>query len=366
MGLVKRWLRSRHERRQHRLESCTECLLQQRRERQYLERLRGAEIPRASDDLTARLLARTEELASEQPATPPGTPGPAPRRGLLYPALVAGGVAAAATLMAGSAYVLGGDAAPLEAGAASSAFLKQDLPAGDEASRAPGGAESGWRLTGGPGLTPAGAITAAQLNGLRSQGWTCPELRELGYHLVWAKGGVAAGADILELRLTDGQHFATVLEQHGLHEQQSARVQPPGGAGVQQAPAATPPVNVLTGHPAAADGFSPVGLEDVGLPAADPGASPGEATLWINVAAPYRAIYETPSGTFTYVSDQPAEQADDGVAALVRAGTASPAGRQAGGPGGGGPGGEAGDASADAVTARLERGLGRILELLAP
>lgn len=344
MGLLKRWLESRRARRHEHRDSCTDCALQQRRQRQYLERLRDAEIPRASDDLTARLLARTPELASEQPAGPRGMPHGAPQRALRLALLAAGGTAAGAALMAGSAYLMGGEATPMVSGAASSAFADQHLPVSDAApgtaGRVPG---SGWNLTGAAALTPAGALTAAQLNGLRAQGWTCPELRELGYHLVWARGGAVAGEDLLELRLTDGQHFATVLEQHGA--------------------AATPPVNVLTGHPAAADGFSPATFQGLGLPAPAPGgpSAAGEGALWINAAAPFRAIYQTPSATFTYVSDQSAEQANDGVAALVRSRAGAPAAHPGNGTAAHGTGGEA-----DVVTARMERGLGRILELLAP
>ena len=57
------------------------------------------------------------------------------------------------------------------------------------------------------------------------------------------------------------------------------------------------------------------------------------------------------------MSDQPAEQAGDGVAALVQAGTGAAE-----------PASGDGDASGmgHTFTARLERGLGRILELLAP
>jgi hypothetical protein len=360
MRLVKRFLQGRHERRHRHAGSCSDCLLQQRRQRQYLERLRGAEIPKASDDLTARLLARTRELASELPAE--AAPGPAPVRRLKLTVLAAGGVAAAAALMAGSAYLMGADAPPIAAGDASASFPQQDLPVSDAVAGASGGGGT-WSLAGGADLTPAGALTAAQLNGLRARGWTCPELGDLGYHLVWAKGGLLAGEDILELRLTDGAHFATVLEQHGTRQQRSAGVTQPGTAGGQPArPAA--PVNVLTGHPAAADGFSPVAPQYLGLPPVAPGtpASDTEGSLWINATAPFRAIYQTPSATFTYISDLPAEQADDGVAALVRPRAGWPAGTPADPAAAGGPGGAGGEVA----TARLERGLGRILELLAP
>ncbi|MCB5275567.1 hypothetical protein BJG92_03118 [Arthrobacter sp. SO5] len=344
MGLLKRWLKGRHKRRHLNLDSCTDCLLQQRRQRQYLARLRDAEIPRASEDLTARLLARTAELASEPPTGPRLTPNTAPHRALRLSVLTAGGVAAAVTLMAGSAYLMGRETPPMASGAGSPAFVQQDRPVGDAGLDTPGGADaSGWSLTG-TAHAPAGALTAAQLSGLRAQGWTCPELRELDYHLVWARGGVVAGEKLLELRLTDGRHFVTVLEQH--------------------LPGSTPPVNALTGHSAAADGFSPETLQGIGLPAAPTGgpSAAGEGSLWINAAAPFRAIYQTPSATFTFVSDQSAEQADDGVAALVRSRAGSPAGTPKNGTGGTG----SGEGGADVVIERMERGLGRILELLAP
>ena len=332
MGLLNRWMRGRHDRWHQHLDSCTECLLQRRRERQYLERLRGAEVPRASDDLTARLLARTEELASEKPAPEPGPRSPAPHRGLRLSALIAGGSAAAATLLAGSAYLMGGDTTPLAEGAPSSAFLQEDLQVSEATSGGAGAVTSRLSVTGEPDITPAGVLTAAQLNGLRSQGWTCPELRELGYHLVWARGSVVAGGEVLELRLTDGQHFATVLEQHSSPD-------------ARQLPGATAPVNVLTGRPAAADGFTSV----------DDG-------LWVNTAAPFRAIYQTSSATFTYISDQPAEQAEDGVAALVQSRSGGTAGIPAHGTAALG----AGDGQEDGLTARMGRGLTRILEFLAP
>ncbi|MEC5179039.1 anti-sigma factor [Arthrobacter sp. CG_A4] len=333
MGLLARWRQGRHKPQHRHLEFCTECLLQQRRERQYLERLRGAGIPSASHDLTARLLARTEKLASEQPAAaaPPRRPGP--QRGRRLAALVAGSAAAAATLMAGSAYLLGGDAPPLAAGVTSSAFLQKDLPSGEGTSAGAGaGAASRLSVAGEPGITPAGALTPAQLNRLRSQGWTCPDLGELGYHLVWARGGVVAGGEVLELRLTDGQHFATVMEQHG-------------GPDVLPLPSGTRPVNVLTGRPAPADGFTSV-----------------HDGLWVNPAAPFRAILQTSAATFTYISDQPAEQADDGVAALMRAGSVGAAADPASGT----PAVGAGESHAGGLKARMERGLGRILEFLAP
>ena len=364
-------------RRKHR-EGCEECRLRERRERQYLERLRGAAVPAASDDLTARLLARTEELAREappaagdpaghpawsQPGKFPGGPHqPAPpsavRPPRRYAALTAGGAAAAVALITGSAYLMGGSPAPLAADDDPSAFLQRDLRLSVTGPSA-AGADSGWGLTGEPDITPAGALSAGQLTALRARGWTCPELRELGFHLVWARGGTVAGNDMVELRLTDGRHFTTVLEQHAPHTAEQ-------GSGLR--PDAAPPVNVLTGHPAAADGFTAAGAAGVSLQAgASPGPLPAEGSgrLWINAAPPFRAIYQGSAGTFTFVSDQPADEAGKGVAALVRSAAAERSGTR--------PVDETSAdettrnaASPDIIGARIERGLGRILELLSP
>ena len=360
------------------VESCARCRSQQHRERQYLARLHGAAVPEASDDLTARLLARTEQLAAERSVTDPPWPAHGQRPWLRLPALAAGGAAAAVALMVGAAYLLGGQAAPLADGADTSAFSRQDAPAAllpggspiSAGSLIPGGSlfsgnpqeagsgpGVGWSLAGRPDFTPAGALSAEQLAALRSQGWACPEFRELGFHVVWARGVVVAGEEILELRLTDGLHFATVLEQHGL-EQSSPGPGSPGLpqhslAAVQQAA----PVNVLTGHTATADGFKASELNEVaGAPAA------GGGTLWINTAGLYTAIYQTPTATFTYVSELPAEQADDAVAALVQApaGTGADAGADTT------SGAPSGTPAADGFAERMERGLGRILKLLAP
>ncbi|WP_260982388.1 anti-sigma factor [Arthrobacter sp. U41] len=346
MRLLKRLLRRGHDRRRQHVESCTECRQQLRRERQYLERLRGAEVPMASGDLTARLLARTEELARSGEPAPYTLSAAVPEARGFRPAiratvLAAGGTVAAAAMLGASAYLMGGEPAPLAGGTPASVFLQRDLsasaPAADDAAAGP---PAGWSLTGEPDFTPDGALTAAQLATLRSEGWTCPELRELGYHLVWARGGVLAGINIVELRLTDGRHFATILEQHGSQPRPSQPSGAPGDASQASPPA---PVNVLTGRSAASDGFTTE-------------AVPAGGVLWVNHASPFAAIYQSGDTTFTYVSDQAAEQADDGVAALVRAGTLPP------GAAGDAPGSGAGHS----VTARLERGMGRILELLAP
>ncbi|SDK56412.1 hypothetical protein SAMN04487916_101472 [Arthrobacter sp. ov407] len=337
------------------MESCAECRARQQRERQYLEKLRGAPVPEASEDLTARLLARTGQLAAETAAgSAAAHPQGGLRRGSRLPVLAVGGALAALALMTGTAYVMGGDDAVPADGAGASALAPPDtpgLPASSEpfgagefdasGSDSPGvpGAEGtrprvAFGLGGEPDLTPAGTLTTGQLAALRSQGWTCPELRDLGFHLIWARAGVIAGDEVLELRLTDGRHFATVLEQH-------AATRAPGTA---PAPAEVSPINVLTGHAAVADGFTPA---TAGMPSAAPDS--GNGTLWVNPAPPYRAIFQTSAATYTYISELPAEQADDGVSALTRVSSGTPV-----------------RASRNGIPERIERGLSRILEHLAP
>ena len=357
MRLLKRLLRGPHERRPRHLDSCADCRLQQRRERQYLERLRGADVPVASDDLTARLLARTAELAGrEKPASLQAVACNS-RPALRSAVLIAGTAAAATALLGGSAYLMGGDSNPA-AGASVAVFLQRGLaaPGAAAAVEVGAGALAGWSLTGEPDFTPAGALTGAQLATLRSEGWACPELRELGYHLVWARAGVLASGDVLELRLTDGRNFATVLEQHSGNPDGGARqhgVPGQSGSPVGGSQSALPvPVNVLTGRPAASDGFTAATVP-AGLPSTGEDAAAGGGTLWVNHGAPFAAIYQAGGVTFTYVSDLPAEQADDAVAALVRAAATGPAGGD-------------GTGAGHDFTVRLERGLGRIVELLAP
>lgn len=352
--------RAAQERRRRHLARCAGCRVRQQRERQYLERLRGAAVPAASEDLTARLLARTGELAAGHPDHEPAAPAPAESapKDPVEPAApglrvtpqgrqapqarpwrlavqIAGGVAATTALMGGAAYVMGSDTPPATEGAFAAA-LPARLTGEALSSETVSGAA--WKLSGGPDVAPAGSLSSEQLSALRARGWACPELRELGYHLLWARGGVADGSEVLELRLTDGRHFATVLEQHF---GQPATEQP----GPKQ-PGTAVPVNVLTGHPATEDGFVPAGTDGVAAPQS-PAAATG--TLWVNRQAPFRAIYRTPAATFTYVSELPAEQADDGVGALVQAR----------------PGHAARAHGGDGVAARLERGLERIVELLA-
>ena len=253
---------------------CADCAAALRRQRQYLERLREAAVPAVSDDLTERLLLRTRELAAAPPA-------PVPRAAPFKLAGLAAGGAAMVTAgaVAAGAYMAAGD--PPQYAAASFSGESRDTPSGDSA--------------------PSDSLVAA----LRSRGWACPDLGALGFHVVSATSKTYAGRPAVELRLSDGRHTATVLEQHTTAGRDAALQ--------GTAPDTGGPVNPLTGHAAGEDGF--VAVEEP--PVADSGA--GNGRLWVKASAPWSAIYQTARSTFTYVSDLPANVADDAVAVLSAA-----------------------------------------------
>ncbi|MFF1251144.1 anti-sigma factor [Pseudarthrobacter sp. NPDC058329] len=275
-----------HQRTASHLQTCPDCASAVRRERQYLERLRDAPIPAASDDLTARLLARTQELAAQPPVTAPQPP--VSRAAVRVLALTAGGTVAAAGVLAAGAFAVAGD--PLPAGAATAATLSHVSA-----------------------QTPADgrALSAERLSGLRSEGWVCPELEAMGFHLESAKAMVLEGRPAVELKLSNGTHHATVTERHS----------PAPGM------------------------------------AADPAVGQTGPPLQILASSPWTATYRTQGRTFTYVSDLPAEQADDAVPILQR--LSEQAGNGVSAEALGKPRGQ----EPEAVVARLQRGVNKIVAL---
>ncbi|HJV97573.1 MAG TPA: anti-sigma factor [Arthrobacter sp.] len=273
----------RHHRSDSHVRSCAECASAVRRERQYLERLREAAIPPASQDLTARLLQQTHVLAMV-----PCEPSRSPHRGAKILALAAGGTAAAAGVLAASAFVLAGDPLPMAASSAAGSFVQQ------------------------PAQLPADGreLSAEQLAGLRTEGWVCPELESMGFHVLSARATTLDGRPAVEMKLSDGQYYATVLEEHGL-----------------------------------------------GTPTADGGVS-------IRSSAPWTAVLQGTGSTLTYESDLPADRADDALPVLQRLSALAATGLSAGvereQP-------EALKATAvEPFSERLQRGLQKIVRILTP
>ncbi|MFC4394823.1 MULTISPECIES: anti-sigma factor [Micrococcaceae] len=286
----------RHQRTGSHLEACQECAATVRRERQYLERLRDAPVPPASDDLTARLLARTSELAA-QPA-PSVDHSSTSRLAARALALTAGGTVAAAGVLAVGAFTAAGD--PTAGGAV--------------------GTEAAFSHVSSQTPADGRTLTAAQLATLRSEGWACPELQAMGFHVESAKALVVDGQPAVQLWLTDGANHATVTEQHPVAGQAAVEAAAAGSA------------------PAEADGGKTG-------PSQDWATSPGAAT--------YRAA----GLTVTYRSDLPAAQSNQALPILKRLVDSAAEGVAAAVP----------DSSegqaAEPLEARLERGFGKIAAL---
>jgi len=287
----------RHQRTGSHLEDCPECAGTVRRERQYLERLRDAPIPPASDDLTARLLARTSELAAQPAASVDHSS--TSRLAARALALTAGGTVAAAGVLAVGAFTAAGD--PTAGG-----------PVGTEASFSHVSSQ-----------TPADGrtLTAAQLATLRSEGWACPDLQAMGFHVESAKALVVDGQPAVELWLTDGAHHATVTEQH-----------PVTGQAVQAAAAGSAPAE-----------------------AAEAGGKADASQDW--ATSPRAATYRAAGLTITYRSDLPAAQSNQALPILKRLADSAAEGVAAAVP-------DSSDGqAAEPLEARLERGFGKIAAL---
>jgi hypothetical protein len=254
----------RHSRAPGHLRECSECQAAVLRERQYLERLRHAAVPEASQDFTNRLIEHTQRLAqSESPH------GQAPQRnvwhGIRVVGLTAGGLAVSAGILAVAAYALGGDVAPQASnrGEQEVRTLVSSTMAGNAGQQLP---VTGSQLS--LPVTVAGTVSLSgqQLSELRKDGWACPELASMGYHVVSARAMMQDGHPAVELHLSDGDHHATLVEEH---------LEGSGTSGTQ---------------------------------------------LSITPGAPWQAVYSSPVAVLRYSSDMPADQAAGAVPELVKAG----------------------------------------------
>jgi anti-sigma factor RsiW len=286
--------RRRHHRGADHVQTCAECAAALKRERQYIERLRDAAVPPASEDLTARLLARTQLLAAA------AEPAPNQYRPAKVLALAAGGTAAAAGILAVSAFALAGDSVPVAQTALNGSLVQHaaQLPA------------------------DGGELSSPQLLALRSEGWVCPELQQLGFHVRSANAITLNGRPAVELHLSDGRHYATVVEQHPAETAQNS------GQDTGQA------------------------------------AGQKEEKLLVSNLAPWMATVETTAGIFTVESDLPAEQADDAAPELKRLSVLAVEGINAGVSTA--PDASPVTAADDSPAARLERGIRKLGEMLAP
>jgi hypothetical protein len=186
-------------------------------------------------------------------------------RGIRVVGVAAGGLAVSAGILAVAAYAVGGEVAP------------QASNRGEQevrtlvSSTMPGNVEQRLPVTGSQlslPVTVAGAVSlsAQQLSELRKDGWACPELASMGYQVVSARAMMQDGHPAVELHLSNGEHHATLLEEH---------LEGSGASGTQ---------------------------------------------LSITQGAPWQAVYASRVAVLRYSSDMPAEQAAAAVPELVKAG----------------------------------------------
>ncbi|MHC8608469.1 hypothetical protein ACW4FP_12535 [Paenarthrobacter ureafaciens] len=250
----------RHTRHPEHVELCPECRFAVHRERQYLERLRGAAVPEASPDLTRRLLQQTHLLA-DQTATADPLVRRTSRRSIRTAGIAAGTLAVSAGALALAAYTVAGDAV-YDAGAV------RNAGASSMAAMLGGPME---RATSDPVPESRRILAPSELDSLRSQGWACPELSGMGFQVVSAEVTRHNGHPAVEIRLENGTHHATVMEEH------------------------------------------------LPVPNASPAAGATSAQLSLSQGNPWKAVYRTSAAVLSYSSDLPAEKADDAVPELVRA-----------------------------------------------
>ena len=195
-----------------------------------------------------------------------------PRR--LRPTVLAaaGGTAVVAAAILASAYVVGSESRPVAGGPMT----------GTTAVR------SGWESV--APRTPT-FLDTDQLETLRAGGWYCPELEALGFTLQSAEGITVGGRPTLELVLENDGDRVTVYEQRKV-----------GGASMDRRAAAAP-LNAVTGNSVVSDGF-----EHVGGAAQD---------VWVRAGAPWQAVLDSPSVTYTVVSDLPPASMPQTLSQLV-------------------------------------------------
>ncbi|WP_104166012.1 anti-sigma factor [Arthrobacter sp. SX1312] len=260
---------------------CPSCAAALVRIRDLKSTLLGLGRPQPHPDFQRRLLSSGPDGAPE----PRGLPARSstafvrdhheraePRR--LRPTVLAaaGGSAVVAAAILASAYVVGSEARPVAGGSMTGAAAVR----------------SGWEAV--APRTPT-FLDTDQLETLRAGGWYCPELEALGFTLQSAEGITVGGRPTLELVLENDGDTVTVYEQRKV-----------GGAGMDRRASAAPR-NAVTGNSVVSDGF-----EHVGGAAQD---------VWVRAGAPWQAVLDSPSVTYTVVSDLPPASMPQTLSQLV-------------------------------------------------
>ncbi|MFT4468278.1 anti-sigma factor family protein [Arthrobacter sulfonylureivorans] len=204
-------------------------------------------------------------------AAPAATPGTAGKPSARVVAVIGGVMAGCAVLVLSAAYVLGGEA-------------QTPSPA----------AGTAWApVSANAAVMRPVAVDSSGLEALRRNGWTCPLLLGLGYHLQSAEQLLVAGQPAVRLHLSDGSHRVVITEQRRADADRE-------GAGAGEA---APPLNATTGHPVTMDGFQEV-------------AGLGRA-VWMRNGEVWTVVLDSEDVTYTLRSDLPLAQMPETVSQVV-------------------------------------------------
>lgn len=257
---------------------CSPCSAALTRLRGLKSALLGLRSPSPDPDFQRRLLVPGvgHALAPQQARTGSSTSfvrdhhrrtAPGRRRRTVLAAV--GGSAVVVTTILASAYVVGSETRSVTAERATGVTALRDQ----------------WDAV--APRTPV-HLDTGQLEALRAGGWYCPELESLGFTLRSAEGITVAGWPTLELVLENDGDTVTVYEQR--------RVSGTRHAGVV-------PVNATTGNAVTSDGFEHVGGTD--------------RDVWVRAGVPWHVVLDSPSVTYTVVSDLPAASMPQTLSQLV-------------------------------------------------
>jgi hypothetical protein len=136
------------------------------------------------------------------------------------------------------------------------------------------------------GTELASAVATTELAELQKSGWDRPELEQIGYPLTGAEGFVLGTVPTLKLTFSNGSTSLTVYEQR------------------QGDTAAGPPVNVLTGHPVAQDGFEAMEMQPAGYQT----PSGPDTALWLHRGMPWQLVFGWDGASYTVTSTVPADR----------------------------------------------------------
>ncbi|MER2134354.1 MAG: zf-HC2 domain-containing protein [Arthrobacter sp.] len=230
------------------LSRCAACRCQVEEERRLRSRLKAMKVPSPREDLASRIVA--DSAAVREPQDQPG-------RGRGRYAVAIGGIL---TMVSGfvlaGAYVLG-------------SLAEEPLSAPQQAHLL-----AGWNQ-----LAEQRSLSAEEVENLRTAGWSCPELTELGFTLASARTLQVAGHPAVALELKRNGESITVYEQRPRQGDANPEV-----------------LHAVSGRPVAEEGFS--------APAGAPATAP---RIWRDESRPGEAVLSARNVTYTLASSVPEE-----------------------------------------------------------